>query len=443
MVMDLAGPAEENISATVAPLKYGKKWAYTVEIDDQPRDVGLFAPGFFAAYKFTDAPPGVKGGKALPVVGGMAVYLTKMGANETVLDYDDLREIQGKGWGVINHSYLHKGRTYGNPPDPQTPEQMRNDLFWSQAILATETGNGRAPTHFVYPNGYKPYAGHLAEFGLVSGSLVGGSGGKNLAADTTDLKFLNRNYLDEGAWKGGSGKGDPMAGIPEGGPAEGDLIIDFTHLMDLSPDSENQKRWTERLKTLTERFGAEGSDEFWSAPTGEVVNYAQAAKVATVQAGPGSLSVTLSDDKPGSAITVQLQGVPESTQIPVPEGGAVYRDGSTVWVTSPMIGLPGTAGPKVKKIFQGAPEAAISLDKPARIAAVQVRQHGPPCELTVQANLTDGTTRELGRVEPAAGFTSATHLISTVPLTEAPLAQSVEISTNPGFKEVTIWALED
>lgn len=432
--------------AVVCPLKYDKKWAYAIELDDGTTPTGPFAPDFFAEFQYTDAPPGVGNGRRLPVVGSLALYPYRVGANNTFVNFDQVREICNKGWAVANHSYTHKGKTYGDVPEILTPEQIREELFWSQAVFAHELG--RAPTHFVYPNGYTAYADSLGTFGMASGSSVGGKGGVSLAKMGDNFLSIPRCYLDEGAWTNQYRKGAPMDGIPANGPAEGDLIIDFTHGISPDPDSANQKRWRERLTTLAEKFGAAGKDEFWSAPTGDVISYWRAAKAAEAKLVPGKLSVALPDTLPGTPLTIRLEGVPANANIPAPPGGSIYRKESTVWITTPVIGTPGAAPltPPVKQAFKGPPAPSIPLDAPRRIAAVRVRQHGNPIpdrQLNVNITKPDGSTERFSAQTQPDGFVSGTHIFSSVPNREAPLAKSVEITSDPSIKEVEIWAVDD
>lgn len=441
--------AGEQATAVVSPMKYGKKWGYAVELDDGGRETGMFAPGFFEQFQFTDAPPGVAGGKPMPVVGSYAVIAGSIGANSTILNWDDLRANLAKGWGVSSHSYYHKGRTYGNPPEILTPEQVREDLFWSQVIFAQEIGAGRAPTHFVYPNGYKPYSEHLPEFGLVSGSLVGGDGGNN-PSQGAKLLFLPRAYLDEGAWTNPHQKGDPMSGFPADGPPEGAVMIDFTHGIDVKPDSPNQQRWKTRLETIAGKWGAGGKDEFWSAPSGELVNYAVAAKQAKVTATPGKLEVSLPDHIPGTALTIRLEGIPEDTAIPAPPGGAVYRKGTTVWLTTPVIGQPGAPAPSpaVKRIYQGPADQPVKLPRPTvKIAAVRVTQSGRPTPgvpLKVDLILPDGTRQTLGEIDQdGKSWLNGTPVISAVPNGPAIEAKGVEVTAGGKLnKEIEVWVVE-
>ncbi len=439
-------PNEKQVQVTVAPLKYDKKWAYAIELDDGDVSTSQMAPEFFSQFQFTDAPPGLPGGKTMPVVGSLALFLYRVGINSAYVDLEQTREIVDKGWAVANHSYAHKGRTYGDPPEILTPEEIKTDHFWSQTLWEHEMG--QAPSHFVYPNGYIGYAEFLNEFGLVSGSRAAGTGGVNLENMGEDFSSIPRCYLDEGAWANGHGKGDPMASFPKDGPVEGDLIIDFTHAISSDPESPNQKRWKERLTSIVTDYGAGGRDEFWSAPTQEVIAYWRAAKAAAVQATPGSLTVTIPDELPGTPLTIRMEGVPEATEIPVPEGGSLYRKGTTVWLTTPMIGKPGapSQNPVVKRIYKGEPQPSIVLDSPQRIAAVRVRQHGNPTPegvLTVNITTPAGTVQEFGTQPQRTTFMSGFHLFASTPTKEAPLAASVEPHFDPSIKEVEIWALDE
>ncbi|MEI6035201.1 MAG: polysaccharide deacetylase family protein [Verrucomicrobiae bacterium] len=438
--------SESEVRASVCPLKYDKKWAYAIELDDGTVPTGTFAPDFFAEFQYTDAAPGVGKGQRKPVVGSLALFPYRVGANITYVNFDQVREICGKGWAVANHSYSHKGKTYGDVPEILTPEQIKDELFWSQAVFAHELGH--APTHFVYPNGYTAYADSLGAVGIASASSVGGKGGISLVKMGDSFLSIPRCYLDEGAWTNSFRKGNPMDGIPAAGPAAGDLIIDFTHNLSPDPGSANQKRWRERLGTLAAKFGADGTDEFWSAPTQDIIAYWRAAKVAEAQLAPGKLSVSLPDSLPGTPLTIRLDGVPAETNIPSPPGGSICRKDSTVWITTPVIGAPGAAAltPPVKQIYKGPPAPTIPLDSPRRIAAVRVRQHGNPTpdrQLNVNITLPDGSIQKFSEQTQPDGFISGTHVFSSVPNREAPLAKSVEITTDPSIKEVEIWAADD
>jgi peptidoglycan/xylan/chitin deacetylase (PgdA/CDA1 family) len=159
-----ATPGDAAPQVQVCHFKYGKDWAYAVEIDDGPLCALTAGQPLLANYQFTDAPPGVPGGKPVPFVGGVGVIVTCLGTtNLSILQFDQLHKLQDAGWDILNHSYYHIGHSYGNPPEILTPAQLRRDLFWSQTVLGTEVGLGqnRAPTHFIYPNGYMDFQKYL------------------------------------------------------------------------------------------------------------------------------------------------------------------------------------------------------------------------------------------------------------------------------------------
>jgi len=440
-------PATGDVAPTVdvTPLKYGKTFAYAVEIDDCPASTRSVVLPLLSAHHFTDAPPGVVGGNPLPFVGGVAVMMQRLGGNETYLSVDDLKHLQSVGWGLINHSYWHAGRTYGTPPEILSEEQIKTDLFWSQSILASHAPDGRAPSHFVYPNGYTAYNTQLQSFGLYSGSRVGGS--NRATVDNADLKLmdLNRAYLDEGAWQA-HGKGEPMHGFPDE-PAPGQFLIDFTHNIDSDESSDNHKRWTQRLATIEQRFGQPGKDSVWCAPTGDVVDYTLARRAAIVQSRAGEIRVTLPDDVPGAPLTLKIEGVGEAVELKSPAGGVVYRSGTTVWLTTPLIGLRASTAPTPKVVCAYEGDAVnVKFPTPVQIAAVRILQAGEVPDtyaFKLDAVNADGTTTSLLTPDtPAPGKAwGVWKLYDVVPNRPAVRASGVNLAPDPAFKQMQVWVV--
>ncbi len=435
--------------AEVCPFKYGKDWAYSVEIDDNPMTALTVAQPLLARFQYTDAPPGIRGGHELPFVGGVAVIVGSIGtSNPTVLQWNDLRTLRKDGWGVISHSYYHQGHSYGNPPQILSAEQFRTDLFWSQAILAAHAPNGRAPTSLVYPNGYTDYAKYMGEFGILAGSRVSGGPNNPMYNDKFNFANLTRSYLDEGYWSH-SGKGQPMAMFPKNGPKEGMLHIDFTHGISAKPDSDNFKRWTERLTNIAAEYGAKGKDNLWCAPTGDVVDYVTAAKSAKLTIKPGRLSVSIPDDVPGASLTFKLTGIHSTAKLEPPAGGVLYRDGDTVWVTSPMIGLPGASSPnsRVKQFYSGAVKD-LTFDHPISIAAVRLLYTAPPAadfKFVVDA-MTESGVKSL--VPPdfknPTGAWNKWQLFSTVPNVQPIVARGLHVQKNPAsLQAMEVWIVAE
>ena len=434
--------------AEICPFKYGKQWAYAIEIDDGPKWAHPFAVPFLAEYTFTDAPPGVTGGKVQPFVGGLAVIVNAVGANDTIVNWDDLKAMSAAGWGVLNHSLSHSGRSWGDEAGRLSDEQIKEDGFWSQALIAHGMGTNRAPTGYVYANGYVDYnrRGVLAQLGVRIATRVGGQ----VPADVTtgEINWLDygRNYLDEGPWAGDQ-KGDPMAGIPvlDGDGPVNRLVIDFTHGIEQKAESANHQRWRTRLKTISERWGAKGKDTMWCAPTGAIADYLRAVRSAKVVAGRDRVTITIPDDLPGTALTVRLTGIPERAALTAPPGGVLHRQGDTVWVTTPLIGEAGTPSPipGLRQVYAG-PPGDIKLDKACDIAGVAVQiAHELPFKFSYRIMLHTPTgERQLVEKQMPAGWFVGTNFHGVLPNAAPITATGVTLVPQPGIKQVVVWAVD-
>ena len=122
--------------ATVATFKYGKSWLTPWKLTTGPSGVRSFAVPFLARYHFTDAPPGVTGGKPLSFVGSVSVIASGTGFNDANLNWEDLKALQEAGWGVLNHSFDHRGRGWDGAAGQLSDAAVREDAFWSQTMLA-------------------------------------------------------------------------------------------------------------------------------------------------------------------------------------------------------------------------------------------------------------------------------------------------------------------
>ena len=356
----------------VCPLKYGKSWAYSFEQDDGPVSTLTVTQPFLAKYQWNDAPPGVAGGVNRPFVGTVAVILGSVGNNDTVLSFEQIAELKKLGWGIANHSFWHSG-VHWDPKLLNTPAQNRRELFWSQTFFTELIGNGRAASHFVFPNGDYNYGPFLKEFGLLAGTRTSGWSPHNLL--DPKLNWLNypRSYLDEGNW---ANSNDVMQEFPAA-PQNGDFLIDFTHEMNGDPQSANQRRWTARLDHISQTWGPKGDNSMWVAPSDEVVAYFMAARAATVKMDGKQLEVTLPPGAPGSALTLKISGLSEKTRLQSPAGGTIYRWNDAAWLTTPLIGEPGAAppSPQVRRIYQGEIKN-LNWAKPVAIAGVRIKRSG-------------------------------------------------------------------
>jgi len=230
--------AKSALQVEVCPLKYGKTWAYSFEIDDGPASTLAVSQPLLARYQWNDAPPGVAGGTLRPFVGGAAVILGSINTgNSTGLTYEQLDQLKKSGWSFLDHSYWHSGNHW-DPANFLKPEDFKRELFWSQTIFAELLNDGRGATHFVFPNGDYHYGPYLEAYGLRSATRVGGSSPHNLRDSKLNFLDFNRNYLDESVW---SQQNNALSDLPAQ-PQAGDFIIDFTHGMDGDAQSANNKR---------------------------------------------------------------------------------------------------------------------------------------------------------------------------------------------------------
>lgn len=429
------------VKVEIASFKYGKTWAYSFEQDDSPVSTLTVSQPLLARYEWNDAPPGVQGGRNHPFVGTAAVILGSLDAgNSTVLTFAQIDELKQKGWGIANHSYAHSGNGW-DPTQALQPADFARELFWSQAVYADRIGNGRGAVHFVLPNGYTGYSPYLARFGLRSNSHVSGTSARNTADPKYDLLDLGRAYLDEKVWEKSD---DPLLDFPKQ-PAPGDFRTDFTHNIEAGPDSPNYKRWVKRLDHIAGTWGASGDNSMWVAPTDEITSYILAARAAKVTVTAGAVSVTLPDDIPGSALTLKITGLSSKTTLTPPPGATLYRQGDTVWLTTPVLGKPGVAlpSPAVRRVYKGELKN-LTFDKPIRLAGVRIRQFGPGSEgfvFHLDAVTLKGKTEPLipGGAVPLKAVWGRWNLYSVVPDRAAITIKELHVSPGKDLPEMEVW----
>ena len=431
-----------QLTVEIAPLKYDKSWAYAVEIDDGPASTIQVSMPLLAKYQWNDAPPGVAGGQNRPFVGTAAVSLNSIGTgNSTYLSRAQIDELKVAGWGIVNHSYWHTGNHWDKSQFLK-PEDFRRELFWSQVIFADQAGDGRAATHFVYPNGDFYYQPYLKEFGLRSASRVSSSSPHNMRDPKWNPLDLDRNYLDQEPW---ATQNNPLFGLPDA-PNAGDLIIDLTHGMNGDAKSANRKLWTARLDHIARNYGAQGDNSLWVAPTDEIVNYHLAAQAAKIRVEAGVITVTLPDDAPASALTLKISGLSEKTNLPAQDAATPLRRGDVAWLTTPLIGQTGAElpTPKLKKIYSG-PVKDLSWDEPVKIAGVRLLQSGPIAaepifKLDIEAP--DGKTKSLlpadAKIADAWGRWL---LFPTIPDRAAMAARALKVLPDQNLRQMEVWVL--
>lgn len=444
-------PGDPAPMAAVCPLKYGKVWAYAVEIDDGPKWVSTFAVPFLAQYRYTDAPPGVKSGTTRPFVGSVSAIVGATGNNDSALNWGELNALIDAGWGVMNHSYDHHANHWSGPAAMLSAPQAREDAYWSQSLFAAHLRGGRVPTGAVYANGYTDYNlnNALSDYGIGIATRVGGSSTRDVTSPDVKWMDFTRSYLDETVWSNEWNKSQPMADFPNAdkdGPATNNLVIDFTHVIEQTPGSANQERWRTRLKTIESRWAAGGADTLWCAPTAEVADYVRAAKAAKVTIGAGRLSVALPDNIPGSAITLRVTGIGAKAELRAPEGGALYRHGDVVVVTTPRIGLWGAPrpSPRLKCVYEG-PAVTVDFPKPVAIAGVTLRVFGNPAAAVPYrlAVRTAAGEKEFARRSVGPGWVVGSQLCPIVPSGPPIIGTAIEVEAADPVKSMTVWAVED
>ncbi|MEP6753928.1 MAG: polysaccharide deacetylase family protein [Chthonomonadales bacterium] len=417
--------------AKICPLLFDKTWAYSLEIDDGPVSALAVTQPLLATRFFTDAPPGIKGGKRLPFVGGIAVIAKSASGNSSTLSWDQIRTLEAAGWEVLNHGYWHAGNSW-EPKAAMSEAQVENELYWSQAVMAAESLTHRQPTHMVYPNGYMAYKPFLEKYGIRSASRVAGKKfNMSFGGDKLDI---DRNYLDESVW---SKAEDVLVGFPDKVGDE-QFMIDFTHGMDADPESANHKRWVKRLDALSNSYGEKNYDNIWCAPTSAVIRYREAARHAFIRLGHGLLQVRVEAEYADSPITIQLLDIPESDKMTAPSGGSLYRKGTTVWVTFPA---PPRSEfkPKVKCVFS-CPSGVAEFEQPIRFAGVRVYQTGGKAiPVKVQLIGVNGGIMTLTD-ETLAPAWGVWQLFSLSPMRPPMYVKEVRVSPNPGLTKMEVWA---
>ena len=442
-------------SVAVEPVKFGKSWAYALEFDDGGVFAQTIAAPMLEKLSFTDAPPGVSGGRKISFVASMALYPFVLdGDNGTLLTWEQIRGLRDKGWGVSNHSYWHTGNHW-EPKDFLDEAQMRRELFWSQAVIAHFLNDGKEICRrFVYPSGDYHYGPFLAEYGLNT-TPVAFKNGNSLTAPIppfdaeSKYHLTNRSNMDAGAWdKRG---GDDMNSFPQPRPSPGDFVLDFTHGMG-KPGEANVLRWERRLGKIAAEFGAGGDDSVWCGSTGEIIAYHAVAGKARAGSDKGGIFVEVPEGSFKTPLTLKIKLARPLQTIPSPPPGSLlYRQGDEIWLTTPPLGGDSTPGfLRAKPVHAGPFKEKISFEKPVRLAAVRILQKGDPGadfvpEITWVAK--DGTTGKVPvenilRWVPTKSRWGNWLLFPVVPDQPAPEIVELNFKPSPAFKKVEVWTIE-
>lgn len=446
----------------VCTFQYGKTWAYSFEMDDNPASAYTVAKPLFDKLQATDAPTGVKGGKAYSMPGTLGIFAVaidngKPGVN---LSSEKLKELVANGWSIANHGYWSTG-VHWDKSKANDEGMYRREFFWGQFFISHYVWDGkRACTAMVFPNGDPGYIPYLNQYGILLGTRVADTP-HNVLGDSTTCKKVNwldcgRSYLDSGHWKS-QGQLDPLWCLPKS-VSEGDWFIDFTHGIS-DPGTDAYAAASNRLEYIRKTWGVDGADNVWLTTSDRVAQYRQAAEAAKVIAAKNKITVTLPDTVLQSALTLKITGLPAKAKLQAPEGGVIYRDAKgDVFLTTPVIGKNITnhpAGNLVKayeaeiKVGHGETIAQeIKLGKTVKFAGMRLLQFG---------DLPDGFNINLRLVTPDGAevpFNFAKYdkwvkldnawgswrLFPQLPDEKALPITAIRYNAVQAFKKVEVWA---
>lgn len=450
--------------AEICTFLYGKTWAYSFEMDDNPAGAFTIAKPLFDACTATDAPPGVPGGHLRHLPGTLAIIACALdNGNGTNISLEQLKTVLADGWSIANHGYWSTG-IHWDKALANDAWMYHREFFWGQFFISRYLWEGkRACTGMVFPNGDPGYIPFLEEYGFLLGTRYADSP-HNVLADGTTRKVnwldCGRLMLDTGHWQS-LGQLDPLWLLPKE-VREGDWLIDFTH--GISEEGKgNHEAAAKRLEYIRKTWGSDGADNVWFAPSDRVAEYRKAAEAATVAVTRNTVTVSLPDKVYAAPLTLKILGIDPKAELRAPEGGLVYRDADgAVYLTTPVLGTrvnPHPAGnlslvydADLKVATREAPGEAqeISFDKPVKLAAVRLRQMG---------GLPEGFRLDLRFVTPdgkEVPFNDSKYakwiklgdawgnwrLFPLLPDEEPLPVVAVRFNAVPAFNRVEVWAVE-
>ena len=450
--------ARKAPNVEICTFQYGKTWAYSFEMDDNPASACTIAKPLFDKLQATDAPAGVKGGKAYSMPGTLGIFAVaidngKPGIN---LTSENLRELVANGWSISNHGYWSSG-IHWDKSKANDEGMYRREFFWGQFFISQYVWDGmRSCTSMVYPNGDYGYKKYLSDYGILVGTLVAGTP-QNVLASHDSVRKVNwldagRTNLDNGDWKS-----DPLHLLPKSF-AEGDWFVDFTHGIS-EPGKGTYEAISERLEYIRKTWGADGADNVWLTTSDRVAQYRHAAEAAKVTAARNKITVALPDTVLQSALTLKISGIPASAKLKAPEGGVVYRDAKgDVFLTTPVIGKNITNHPagNLEKVHEAEIKVGhgqivpqeIKFGKTVRFAGMRLLQFG---------DLPDGFNIDLRLVTPDGSevpFNFAKYdkwikldnawgswrLFPQLPDEKAMPITAIRYNAVQAFKKVEVWA---
>ena len=331
-------PGDKAPGAEVCAFKYAKPWAYAVVIADA-RSGCVPSPLRSWPNTITPTPCWARGLRRPFAL--VAVIVGVIGNNDATVNWRTWGRCSTRG-GVMNHSFDHRANDWSGDSAKLSDAQARRTPSGASPARRQFAG-GRAPTGAVYANEIHRLQRRDALADAASG-LPHESAAPAARRLSPQVKWMDfpRSYLDENVWVNEWNKARPMADFQATTRRVRWRTAwrSTSHTGSTASPVRLRTRWRARLKTIESRWGAEGADALWCAPTAEVADYVRAARAVKATPFPGRLTVFLPDQVPGSALTLRLSELAPKALLSA-EGGALYRQGDAVALTTPRMAPAG------------------------------------------------------------------------------------------------------
>lgn len=269
-------------SVSKAALKYNKDFAYSFTFDDATNDAFTHALPVFQGGKvqnsmyptlfFTDGC-----GNDIPFKAGIAWNSANAagidvhtGEVKDLMTWKQLDTLYDFGWDVLNHSYSHKSKWFGN----MSQADYTNEILKNQTEVKAKTRKKIEMPAFVVPAGDDGYQNIALELGnkIVFDQTAGVIGYGGLAVDG-DINLYNQkvhrqlleesltsfNFLDKAATKSTV--------------TNHFWYNEFTHRIDQTNGAFNFEVFKNHIQRAANTWGKAGSDRMWMAPLQEVFEY--------------------------------------------------------------------------------------------------------------------------------------------------------------------------
>jgi hypothetical protein len=292
-----------NFSLSKASLRFNKKFAYSLTLDD-----GLISD-YTNAFQVLNG--GVVGGQPypglfytdgcrnnIPFKGGLAWYTVNSsgkdlhtGDNSSYMTWSQLNEIYDADWDVFNHSFSHRNRGYNAQglPNPYLPDSVYNyEINANTNYVKSHTAKAINLTHFVVPSGDDGYYLPAFKNGMKAvydqfWQLPGNGNGLlvNNVLDFNNFKLYRATMPDD--LNGLNSQIDNTANqcLTTGSRY---WFNNFTHDLG-TPASSGGVQFSNflgNMNYIAGTYGKDGNDAIWMAPLQEVYEYLRVRDAAVV-----------------------------------------------------------------------------------------------------------------------------------------------------------------